>query len=383
LRALCNGPRLIGVRATRLRWKRVFWPSAVALAIILGSSMALAQSTQLGGKLRAGADVVVSAGETVQGDLYASGGTVRIEGTVDGDLVAWGGQVQVPGEVTGDVIAGSGNVDISGRVGGDARAGAGQVTVGGSVGEDLVVGSGQLTLSPSGEVGEDLIFGTGQTTLDGRVEGDVLGSTGQYTKRGTVSGTENVNIREREEEAEPTLGDRILDVLQRFVGVLAVAALLLWLAPRLLEGTSEMLRRRPLLSPGVGLLGFVGFAVLVLVAILAAVLVSIGLALVGLGGLAAAAAIGVIVALIVLIFLFVIILAYGVYAIVGLFVGGLALGGTGARRWGALVLGVFVVVVLTSLPILGGFLAFLVSVFGLGALILELNSRRQRAPQAV
>jgi hypothetical protein len=370
------------MRATRLRWRKVFWPSTVALALILGSSIALAQSTQLGGKLRAGGDIEVPAGETVQGDLYAAGGTVRIEGTVDGDLVAWGGQVQVLGEVTGDVIAGSGNVDISGRVGGDARVGAGQVTVGGTVGEDLVVGSGQLTLTSSGEVGEDLIFGTGQTTIDGRVEGDVLGSTGNYTKRGTVGGTENVNIREPEEEAEPTVGDRILDVVQRLAGVLIVAALLLWLAPRLLEGTSETLRRQPLLSLGVGVLGLVGFVVLVLVAIVVAVLVAIGLALVGLGGLAATAAVGVIVALIVLAFLFFFTLAFGVYAVVGLVVGGLALGGAGARRWGALMLGVFVVVVLTSLPVVGGFLALLVSIFGLGALILELNPRRRRTPQA-
>jgi hypothetical protein len=370
------------MRPTRLRWNSL-WIFAVALATILGSSLALAQSSQLGGKLRAGNSVEVPAGETVQGDLYAAAGTVRVEGTVDGDLVAWGGQVQVPGEVTGDVIVGSGNVDISGRVGGDARVGAGQVTVGGSVGEDLVVGSGQLTLTPSGEVGEDLIFGTGQTTLDGRVEGDVLGSTGQYTKRGTVGGTERVNIREREEEAEPTLGDRLLDVLQRFLSVLIVAALLLWLVPRFLEGTTDTLRRRPLLTLGVGLLGLVGFVILVLVTILAAVLLSIGLALVGLDGLAAAVAVGLIVALIVLIFLFVLTLAYGVQAIVGLLVGGLALGGAGGRRWGALVLGVLVVVVLTSLPVIGGFLAFLVALFGLGAMILELNPRRRRAPQAV
>ena len=369
-----------GMAPAQPRWKKFVLPSTIALAVILGSSVALAQSTQLGGKLRAGSEVEVPAGETVQGDLYAAGGTVRVDGTVDGDLVAWGGQVQVVGEVTGDVIAGSGNADISGQVGGDVRVGAGQVTVGGAIGEDLVVGSGQLTLTSSGEVGEDLIFGTGQTTLDGRVEGDVLGSTGRYTKRGSVGGTEDVNIREPEEEAEPTFADRLLDVLQRFVSVLIVAALLLWLAPRLLEGTSDTLRRRPAASLGIGLLGLVGFAVLVVLAILAAILVAVALALVGLGGLGATVAVGVIVALIVLAFLFFFTLAFGAYAIVGLLVGRLTLGGEGARRWGALVLGVLVVVVLTSIPIIGGILAFLVALFGLGALILELNPRRQRAP---
>jgi cytoskeletal protein CcmA (bactofilin family) len=367
------------MRGRRLRWTSLFIPAMVVLAVILASSIALAQATQLGGKVRAGAEVVVTAGETVQGDLYASGGSVRIEGTVAGDLVAWGGQVEVSGEVSDDLIVGSGTVDISGRVGGDARLGAGRVTVGGSVGEDLVVGSGQLTLTSSGEVGEDVIFGTGQTTIDGRVEGDVLGSTGGYTKRGTVGGTENVSVREREAEAEPTVGDRILDVLQRFLSVVIVAALLLWLVPRLVEGTSETLRRRPLPSLGLGLLGLVGFAILVLVAILATVLVAIVLGLLGLGGLSATAALGLIVALIVLAFLFFFILAFGAYVAVGLWLGALALPGGGARRWGALALGVLVVVVLTSLPVIGGLLAFLVAIFGLGALILELNARRRGA----
>lgn len=374
------GMRLPGMRGTGFPLRSLFWAAMVALALVLGSSIALAQSTELGGKLRAGGDVVVASGETVRGDLYASGGSVRIEGTVDGDLVAWGGEVQVPGEVTGDVIAGSGNVDISGRVGGDARLGAGQVTVGGSVGEDLVAGSGQVTLTSSGQVGEDLIFGSGRMTLDGRVDGDVLGSTGRYTKRGTVGGTENVNIREREEEVEATVAERILDTLQRFVSLLIVSALLLWLARGLVEGTSDTLRRRPLASLGVGLVGLVGFVVLVLVAVLAAILLAIALGLLGLGGLGGIAVVGTIVALIVLAFLLFLTLAFGAYAIVGMLLGRLAVADGGARMWGALALGVLIAVVLTSLPAVGGLLAFLVAIVGLGALILELNRRRRRAP---
>ncbi|MGH2683625.1 MAG: hypothetical protein ACRDIX_10370 [Actinomycetota bacterium] len=369
------------MRGSRLRRRSILWPALVGLAVVLVSSVAFAQTTELGGKLRAGGEVVVPSGETVQGDLYASGGTVRIEGTVDGDLIAWGGQVEVPGEVTGDLLAGSGSVEVSGQVGGDARVGAGQVTVSGSVGEDLVAGTGRLTLTSSGEVGEDLIFGTGRTTLDGRVEGDVLGSTGTYSRRGTVGGTENVNITEREEEAPPTVADRALDVFQRFLSVLIVAALLLWLAPRLLGGSSEMLRRRPLASLGIGLIGMVGFVILVVVIIIVAVLIAIGLGLLGLEGLGGTTVFGTIVGLIVLGFLFFFFLAFGAHAAVGMFVGRTALGGDGARQWWAIALGVLIVVVITSLPIVGGWLSLLVAIFGLGALLLEINPWRRRAPQ--
>ncbi|MGH2556548.1 MAG: hypothetical protein ACRDHO_12625, partial [Actinomycetota bacterium] len=260
--------------ATRSRRARIALVILGALVAIIGSSVALAQERKLGGKVRTGDEVVVPSDETVAGDLYATGGQVRIDGVVEGDLIAAGGQIQVPGEVGGDLLAASGNVDISGQVGGDARIGSGQVTVSGAVGEDLFVGSGQVTISSSGVVGEDFIFGTGQTTLDGRVEGNVLGSTGSYTRRGTIGGTEEVNIARRE---EPTLGDRLLDALQRFIAILVVGGLLLWLLPRIIEGTAGTLRRRPWASLGVGVLTFVGFFVLIVGIVFIAILLAIGL----------------------------------------------------------------------------------------------------------
>src|SRR6266545_7971802 len=66
---------------------------AVALASL--PAAAVAQQSELGGKVRSGQEVTVPVGETVQGDLIASAGTVRIDGRVDGDLVATGGEVTV------------------------------------------------------------------------------------------------------------------------------------------------------------------------------------------------------------------------------------------------------------------------------------------------
>jgi hypothetical protein len=53
-----------------------------------------------------------------------------------------------------------------------------------------------------------------------------------------------------------------------------------------------------------------------------------------------------------------------------------------ARRWPALALGILVVVILTSLPVVGGWLAFLVVLLGLGAALLALWASRRRAPES-
>ncbi len=66
------------------------WLGLVAVLVVTGASVAVAQDTELGGKLQTGGQITISADQTVDGDLYASGGRILIEGTVDGDLIAAG-----------------------------------------------------------------------------------------------------------------------------------------------------------------------------------------------------------------------------------------------------------------------------------------------------
>ena len=75
--------------------------------------------------------------------------------------------------------------------------------------------------------------------MDGAVAGSVLGSTGNYSQGGSVGGSERVNIQQPEEAPAPTLADRAVDVVRRYVSILAVGVLLLWLLPRLLRGAAE------------------------------------------------------------------------------------------------------------------------------------------------
>ena len=359
----------------RARRRLALAPVFVGSILVVGASMAVAQEMELGGKLRAGSRVVVPVEETIESDLYASGGLIRVEGTVDGDLIATGGQVRLTGEVTGDLIASGGIVDVSGQVEGDVRVAGGQLTLSGSIGEDLFVAGGQVTLSSSGEVGEDLVFAAGQMTLDGTVTGDVMGRTGDYQRGGSVGGEENVTVGEDE---EPTIGDRSLAALQRFLSILVVAGLALWLAPRLIESPAQTLRSRPLASFGVGLLGLVGFLVLVVALILAAALLAIVFGLIGLDGLVVTVLMTLFAAVVVLGVLFFLALVFGAPAGVGMSLGRMVLGSSTAR-WLALILGVLFVVIVSSLPLIGGWLGLVVLVFGLGAIILALRPQAQPA----
>ncbi len=361
------------------RHTRAFrWLGLVALLVVTGASVAVAQETELGGKLQSGGQITIPADQTVDGDLYASGGRVLIEGTVDGDLIAAGGQVTISGDVSGDLMASAGAVDISGEVGGDARVAAGQTTVSGSIGEDLFIASGQTTVSDSGEVGEDLVFGSGRMTMSGTVGGDVLGAAGDYDRQGTVAGTENVTVRDVE---APTTTDRIVDALQRLISLLVVAALFLWLAPRYVVEPTLMLRQRPWASLGFGFVGVIAFGVVIFLVVLLAVLLAIGLALVGLNDLVGAIVFAALVAIVTLTFLFFLSAVFGAPTWVGMAGMGFSLQ-SAARRWTAMIIGLVLVVALTSIPVVGGWLGLLVICFGLGAAILAFRPRRT-APEPV
>jgi len=348
---------------------------AILLAA-LATAVALAQ-TELGGKLRTGSEVRIPASETVATDLYVFAGTLTVDGPVEGDVVAFGGTVSLNGPVTGDVMAAGGTVRIGGPVTGDVRLTGGQVTIAGSVGEDALVGAGQLEVPAGGSIGEDLILSAGQASVAGSVGGSITGGAGAYSRTGSVGGTDDVVIGETQPQPQGTI-DRILDAVQQFVAVLLVGLLALWLAPRVVRAAESTVRERPIEAGAWGFGAMVGVILLVVVIATVAILVAVALALAGLNGLAA---LGVLVGLVVVLAL------SRVYALAAGFLAdaivGLALAlfvdragarsETGERMSPRLIvllaLGVAVVVVVTSLPIVGTLAKLVVVVLGTGALL--------------
>ena len=250
----------------------------------------------------------------------------------------------------------------------------------GRVGEDVLLGAGQATITSRAHIGGDLIFGAGRMQMDGTVAGSVLGSTGNYSNGGSVGGTEHVNIQQPEEAREPTLADRAVDALRRYVSILVIGVLLLWLLPGVLRGAADAARGRLLVSFGVGILGFIAVIVLLIGVILLIVLVAIVLGLLGLGSLAGVTVFGGLLVAAIVVFLFVLAVVFAAPATVGLALGRLLVrtDGRSFGSWlGALALGVLVVVLVASIPVAGGFLEALLVLLGLGALLLTARPGRR------
>ncbi len=383
-------------------------------------------------EIRGGGQVVVAADEVIEDDLYAAGQTIQVDGVVKGDLVAFGQTVIINGVVEGDLLASGQSVIITGEVGDDVRTAAGiiQVQSAGRVGDDLVgmgysleiqreaaVGgtvlfSGNQALI-AGEVGENVQVSADGLSLQGRVGGDVMADVGaqgpprmnffmfmpnmpaapavpgglnvegaqiqgrlRYTAPEPAALPSDIQAEYEPKAAtakpEPTPLDYLLDGLRRFLSIVIVGLLLARLARDPVEAMLALIREQTLKIGLWGALIFVaGFVVFFILVILVAIIVLL-LYLLTLNALATASLILGMIAIALYSVGMYVAATWMAQALVGLWLGRLILARvkpeSSQNMAGPLILGAFIIAVLLSIPVLGGFAALVVSFFGLGSL---------------
>lgn len=147
--------------------------AAVLACLLAAAAVDAAARGRDDAPIRAGR-VVVAKGETLRGDLVASG-PVEVEGTVSGDCVALGGALRVAGRVRGDAVSQGGPVSVSGEVDGTLTSLGGPIDVSGRVAGDVSSMGGNLTLGPKAVVGGEIsLLGGRLIKAEGAVvEGDV------------------------------------------------------------------------------------------------------------------------------------------------------------------------------------------------------------------
>lgn len=327
----------------RTQWFSLGIAIILVLAIVPGSVLAAE---------RMGGTVVVERGETVRGDLRAVAGTVVVRGNVTGDLQVSAGSVVVTGTVDGDVMGTAGSVQIDGRVGGSVQVASGSLSVGQHAviegGVDAGVGSARIdgtirgtariggetiTVGPAANIGGDLVY-----------DGDL-----QRASSATVGGT----VRHEPDlvkgpgvhiPALPTGAELIFSFLANF----ALGALLLLAFPNFTDRTVTQIQDQPGRSGAIGLLLLIAIPIVAVLAMVTVIGIPIGLLTIP---------------------LYIVLLWTG-FVLCGFALGSWVLSRTETEsRWGALGLGLAVLVVLGAVPIVGALLRFIALVIGFGGLL--------------
>ncbi|WP_406661521.1 hypothetical protein V7O66_03115 [Methanolobus sp. ZRKC3] len=334
---------------------------------------------------------VIEAGDTItmdeviDDDIYIAGGDISIKGTVLGDVIAAGGIVEITGNVTGDVVVAAGEVTINGNVGDDVRVVSGTLTVNGNIGDDLLAGTGELLISDDASIGGDLVFGSGDAAIRGDVGGNVTGGGEDVTLTGIIDGdvdlqVEKLNVlssaringkleysgpneaiipsgvvaeevdftryntgrKEMDDSSSPGLW------IIKYLSLLVIALISLGLFPKRTIAISQAIPVLPLKNLAVGFLALAAALVGSLVLFITVIGIPAGLLL-----------------------LFTTLFAlYAVRIYFGLWLGKLTLSklGVDSKPWMDMALGLFLLLILTSIPWIGGLLYLLVTLIAIGSI---------------
>lgn len=363
----------------------------VSLAGLFGStSYVLAQdSSSL--PFQSAERVTLEADETVNHDFFAAGEQVEIKGTVNGDLYAAGGNIVVEGTINGDVLAAGGQIEISGTVGGNIRVAGGNIEVSGDIAKNLTAGAGSLEVSDDATIGGSMVLGAGNVEIDGPVEGNIVAGVGNLEIRNIVGGTiyaavgqlhidENAGIAgdviywseeealvdqeatvsgtlERREPVERPQAPREDDLRSLWAGfrfisllsMLAIGLLLLRFFPGILETGADIMEQKPWQSLGLGFLKLILEPIIAVIFLVTVIGIPLG---------------------IFLFFAYIAELYFAAYFVVfwlGTFL--MARFNQKANAYWTFIVGAVVFALVTSIPIVSGFVRFFSVLLGLGALL--------------
>ncbi len=142
-------------------------------------------------QFKAGDQVTIN--DPHEGDLYAAGGTVDIYAPINGDLVVAGGEISISDSIHEDLLVAGGQINLLATVKDDIRAAGGDITIHSIVGDDLLVFAGNILIKRDAMIKGNLVVFGGNIKSEGAIMGDVYGFGGEIDISGSVG--KNVNLK--------------------------------------------------------------------------------------------------------------------------------------------------------------------------------------------
>jgi len=136
--------------------------------------------------------VYVGEDRTIDGNYYAAGASVTIDGKVTGDVFCAGQSIAINGVVEGDVICAGQSISVNGKVGGSLRVAASDINVRGSVARGITVAAANVSVDKDAKVGWDALIAAANVQIRGELGRSLLGAGANYLLGGKING--NVDL---------------------------------------------------------------------------------------------------------------------------------------------------------------------------------------------
>lgn len=217
--------------------------------------------------------------EFIESDLYKFDTDITVDSIVDGNVFAFGSNITINGEIGGDVFAFGNNITIAENsyIHGSIFAFGKNITING-ICYDVYATTQDFTLGSKAIIARDLRLAADRTNLNGQVKRDAYISTNElvfpdnaqniiagdlnYTSStefniadSIVSGTIAYTPEKAKERMSfETIISYVKSIISTLLYSLVVILLVLWLAPNFKEKAGKLLSSKVPLSLGVGLL---------------------------------------------------------------------------------------------------------------------------------
>lgn len=314
--------------------------------IVMGNSVEVANDID-GDLIALGKDIMISG--KVDGNLYAAGNDVSIKGSVAKDAFLFGNRVSLEKEsIMGrDATLFASTVNAFGEVKRDGVVYAENCNLYGNIGRNMSAGGEEISVANGAKIAGDFAY---QSKNDAKIENGAK-----------ISGNVQKNEVEKKPVKAPSPFKRVWGILF-ILGVAAVFwAVLLLIAPRLLDKFAALLADKPGSAAGFGAI------VLVTVPIAAIILLCTVV------GIPLSIILGATYAVLLYLAFFISAGAFGIVMFKNVF----QTGDLHKNIWYVLS-GVFVVKLLTMLPFIGWLISLASVVFGLGLVLLLLVDFRKK-----
>lgn len=143
--------------------------------------------------VKADDSVYVGEDETIEGNLYAAGSSITVDGVVTGDLICAGQAINVNGKVEGDVICAGQTINVAGQVNGSARVAGNTININGQVSRGIQAFGASIVLGKEASAGGDMLIAGASADIRGKVGGDLHGGAAKVIIGGEIG--KNVRLK--------------------------------------------------------------------------------------------------------------------------------------------------------------------------------------------
>ncbi|MCK4554334.1 polymer-forming cytoskeletal protein, partial [Candidatus Parcubacteria bacterium] len=136
--------------------------------------------------VKTGDSIYVAKDQIIEGNLYAAGLSITVDGTVTGDVICAGQTVNINGTVEGDVICAGQSVNINGAVNGSVRVAGNSININGQIARNVMAFGAAVNLGAEASVGWDMLIGAATGEIRGKVGRDLYGGVAGATIAGEI-----------------------------------------------------------------------------------------------------------------------------------------------------------------------------------------------------